>query len=91
MFKKNPDLIDKYLILFICSFSMCGWILFSTLSSVVLWGYFMFEYVNFYGDLFTIIDFAVFVLVFILWYLSIALMCESFRLYNRAYRSFMES
>lgn len=70
---------------------MCAWILFSILCTVILGAYSITGYVDFYYGLFMIIDFAVFVLVFIIWYLSIALMCESFRLYNRAYISFMES
>lgn len=91
MFKNNLDLIDKYLILFICSISMCSWILISTLCSVILGAYLVVGHVNSCYNLFMMIDLIVLALVFIIWYFSVALLRNSVCIFGRAYCSFMES
>ena len=91
MFKKNPDLIDKYLILSICSILMCLCILCSIFWTVIFWSYLIVGYVDIYYDLLTIIDFIVLVVLCIIWYLSITFMCDSMRILGRAYSSFMKS
>ena len=91
MFKKNPDLIDKYIILFICSIFMCLCILCSIFWTVIFGSYSLVGYVDVCYDLLTIIDFIVLVVLSIIWYLSIALMGYSMCILGRAYRSFMES
>ena len=91
MFKKNPDLIDHYLNMFLCATFTCVWIFVLILCLFVfsyydLSAYLIIGYVDF-----VIIDYLVFVLVFIIGYLSIGLMYYSICLFNRAYSSFMES
>jgi len=91
MFVKNPDLIDHYLHLFICVFFVCVWTSVSILSSIILWSYLTVGYVNYYGDLFTIIDFLELVLVSLIWWLSILLLVSYVCDLDCAYCSFMES
>ena len=91
MFIKNPDLIDKYLILSICLIFMCFCFLCSIFWTVIFWSYLLVGYVDVCYDLLTIIDFIGLVILSVIWYLSIALMGDSICILGRAYSSFMES
>lgn len=91
MFKKNPDLIDKYLHLSLWVSLICFWIFYTIWCSVIMWGCLTVEYVNYYFDLFTAIDFVELMLISTLWCISIAQMGCSVCNYIDAYRSFMES
>lgn len=88
---KNPDLIDKYLVLFINAITLCAWITISTISTIVLWSYILVGYIDLHYGLFTIFDFVVLAIVFTIWYFLIVFMACSVRDVARAYRSFMES
>ena len=88
---KNPDLIDKYLVLFINAITSCAWITISIISTIVLWSYILVTYSDLHYGLFTIFDFVVLVIVLTIWHFVIVCMAYSMRDVARAYRSFMES